>query len=482
MSGFPKERSIPLLLTVAKTNSVSVPTLLSILTRGREIEDAEWGDLACTVLIALCSGESFTTLHEEYQNVIVAGLESDDVVFQNLAVSILEKATRTEDDLKVLITAPYFPNLIQLLASPHLRTAQHVADLLFQIASHPTGLLALLQDPILTDLQDLLTHSQTVKYRIYDLLIRISTISDATLSQIHHVGVINSLVEELRGRDVLGRLNAVQTFSEMARSEEGCQFMDRIGVIDRLLDNLINCTPDDMDVDQVLVVRAIIEFLGRLGHEKPTFFESIQSSRNVLRVLNRLMDDEFDSQRDIQDAVMDALGQIGSTIPGLNLLSTHEILSHFLSQVQSSSGDRRPAHLSHLSNLLIPSSEELTQSVWSRLSDPLKFLVSAVTSPLENYRLAGCKLFHGVVGHAWGVRMLDTHRGLRNHIVDRSEFNTLNDMVWKHKIVTTLLSTLEADQSLALDAEYVARLKEFWGQGPSYRTALHAVAVASRTG
>ncbi|CAG8666696.1 4654_t:CDS:2, partial [Paraglomus brasilianum] len=106
-----------------------------------------------------------------------------------------------------------------------------------------------------------LENNDTLKFRVIDLLSRIANISDEAFHLCESSGALYSVVPIFHSNDILLRLNAVESFIQVAETPTGYLFLKRTRIIESLIDML---ALDENDVVSVLLKCGAIKFFGRV--------------------------------------------------------------------------------------------------------------------------------------------------------------------------------------------------------------------------
>ena len=137
-----------------------------------------------------------------------------------------------------------------------------------------------------------LCRNETVKFRIYDLMIRISSISDHAFELCETTGLLHQFLNELKSDDLLVKINAIELLNEVAATPAGLDFLEKANLVDGIAAILDN--EDEADVAVVLVKCSIIKFIGNLGENTQVPFKQLSEQYGILDKMERIMDTDND--------------------------------------------------------------------------------------------------------------------------------------------------------------------------------------------
>lgn len=60
-----------------------------------------------------------------------------------------------------------------------------------------------------------------ISFRVYDLIIKVATISDTTFEQCESAGLLTVFMNELQSDDLLVKINAIELLNEVKREKKG---------------------------------------------------------------------------------------------------------------------------------------------------------------------------------------------------------------------------------------------------------------------
>ncbi|KAJ3179590.1 hypothetical protein HDU87_002796 [Geranomyces variabilis] len=405
--------------------------------------------------------------------VIHQGLVHPNPHVQDLALFALEKAEPEE-----LISSQFFLPLVECLSSKSTAVGVRVSALLCKTAQTDAGLDALFSADTVSILTAQVDESQTNRFRVYDLAISVSNISPRHLRVVQESSLLATLLADLEDRaDVLRRLNVVQVFQTLAGTEAGFQFLEQTDILARLVAIMAAEAVDE--IDDVLVVSAVIKFFSYVGGNTPSTFLAACTRHGILDALATQLESE---RGDLKESVVIALGSIGSTSSGLAALSAHPTLvPSFLTLARAASGDLKLRTLETASCLIAAGAgdsplSDISRSVYDATAGRGVLLRYARGAFLEP-KIAALAVMRAGAGHAWGAREIAADGELVSWLVDRrAEMDTT---VVEGKFVVVRELAARPDAADVLGAGTLAQFARYVREGPRWREAAPMVAFQS---
>lgn len=223
-------------------SAVPLPVLFSCL----QTDSAQQVQLACAVLDKLLCHlpASQLVIHGQY---IELGLQHPEA---KVAMTCLQALLRVceEREIRDLVLAPTMLHLVtQLIANKDLQCASLAAKLLLQYSTRPEVLEGVLKGAWFVELGQLLMLSDTIQYRVYDLLVQ--TCVEGGLrcfSVIKDSGLLEALVKDLENTDPLVKLNCIELLGTLTEMPAGIEFLQSSNVLQCLYETLSSSQQDPM--------------------------------------------------------------------------------------------------------------------------------------------------------------------------------------------------------------------------------------------
>lgn len=207
-------------------STVSLPLLFSCL----QTDDREQLRLTCAVLDKMLCHLPASELvkHGHY---VELGLQYPGV---KVAETCLQALLRLSEEKVVeeLILAPTMLHLVtKLLGEEDLQCASLAGKLLLHFSTrHDVHL-----EVLFVELEDLLMLNDTVRYRVYDLLVQ-TCLQGGTkcFLEVRNCGYLEKLVGELETNDPLVKMNCIELLSHLTESDLGVNFLQSSEVLKKL--------------------------------------------------------------------------------------------------------------------------------------------------------------------------------------------------------------------------------------------------------
>ncbi|CAG8468671.1 6199_t:CDS:10 [Paraglomus occultum] len=398
-----------------------------------------------------------------------------------LTLGQIEKCLTNEEYTIDLINSPLYDSVIEVIGNEDIPTATRAADFVVKIAENPNGLQAIFDTRRIAHLNELSERNDTLKFRVIDLLSRIANISDEAFHLCESSGALYSIVTIFHSKDILLRLNAVESFIQVAETPTGYMFLKRTRIIESLIDML---ALDESDVVNVLLKCGAIKFFGRV---EAVEFEELAQTHELLKKLAQLLESD---NLEVKITTVIVLGNIGSTQRGLVLLDASNTLQNFLNVYHASSGEVKLACLRSLSCFFdVSSSPQITTTVLSLYASlsptPLPTFLSLSSSALSEVRFAIFSIFVALSKHSFARHdfFRSTYsRGFLDFILNRTTEKSKEGKEWKFSVVEALWKNQEESDE-GWDWEGGARVRDrllkYIREGPFHVHTEAAVALES---
>ena len=139
-----------------------------------------------------------------------------------------------------------FHLVTQVVGDDNLHCSKLASDMLLSVLEHPETLDPSLKSGLLMDLRGLANTSDTVRFRVYDLVVRVSLSNEASFQFALSTGLLEEMVSELRCEDVLVQMNCVELVVQMMEGKGGAEFLETQRVLDTMHSLLLSAQSDAM--------------------------------------------------------------------------------------------------------------------------------------------------------------------------------------------------------------------------------------------
>uniref|UniRef100_A0A3P8ZC42 26S proteasome non-ATPase regulatory subunit 5 n=1 Tax=Esox lucius TaxID=8010 RepID=A0A3P8ZC42_ESOLU len=195
--------SIPL---SALGDSVSGPRLAVIfsLLNGN---DRELIELCVEILGRILLALSPVHLAQNCRMELQAGLKHPDDTVKILSLTQIGRIVENHEAVtEIQNNQDILREVIHCIAGEKISVAKEAIGVLATLSQSKAGLNAIFRSDLLKDLKDVMAASDIVRYRVYELIVDISSVSPVSLGYCVSSSFISQLLDELTGDDVLVRI------------------------------------------------------------------------------------------------------------------------------------------------------------------------------------------------------------------------------------------------------------------------------------
>uniref|UniRef100_A0A673MBA6 26S proteasome non-ATPase regulatory subunit 5 n=1 Tax=Sinocyclocheilus rhinocerous TaxID=307959 RepID=A0A673MBA6_9TELE len=350
---------------------------------------------------------------------------------------------------------------------------------LSKLSNTKAGLDVLFQSDLLNKLKDVMLTSDIIRYRVYELIVEVSTVSPVSLGYCANSGLISQMLEELTGDDVLVRATAIEMVTNLAQSQHGRQYLAQQGIMDKISNMIIAAESDPFSS---LYLPGLVKFFGSLAimdspqqvcEKYPVFLEVVFSMAMNL-------------EPTLTPVALDTLGVLGNTVEGKQVLQkTGEKFTSVLKRISKVAADGatelRVRCLEALAQLLMLPVEQqtddlllLTESWFNCLSSqPMLMIRNISTQPFPELHCSALRIFTAVGCQPWAQQLMMDTPGFVEWVMDRSVGTGKEAKDCKFELVGALLSSSSAQEIFG--AHNYLKLKTYLNEGPYYINAVSSV-------
>ncbi|KAG7498946.1 26S proteasome non-ATPase regulatory subunit 5 [Solea senegalensis] len=371
--------------------------------------------------------------------------------------------------------------VIQCIAEEKMAVAKQAIRSLSKLSQCKPGLDKLFQTDLLKVMKDVMAASDIVRYRIYELVVEISSVSPISLGYCANSSILSQLLSELSGDDVLIRATAIEMVTTLAHSQHGRQYLAQQGIMEKLSNMIIGSEADSFSS---LYLPGLVKFFGNLAiADSPQ-----QVCETYPAFQNKVFEMTLDADPVMLGVALDTLGLLGSTVEGKQVLQkTGEkfktVLTKMSQLANSAATELRVRSLDAISQLLTLQPEQqtedllaLTESWFQHLSDhPMDMIRSISTQPFPELYCVALGIFSAIAAQPWGQKLMISTPGFMEFILDRSTGKSKEAKDAKFELVGTLVSSSTAADILG--SQHYIHLKAYLREGPYYVSAVAAVGI-----
>ncbi|KAM9641960.1 26S proteasome non-ATPase regulatory subunit 5 isoform 2-T2 [Trichechus inunguis] len=381
---------------------------------------------------------------------------------RNLQVDLQRGLTHPDDSVKIL-------TLSQAIRS------------LSRVSLTQAGLEALFESNLLDDLKSVMKTNDVVRYRVYELIVEISSVSPESLNYCTTSGLVTQLLRELTGEDVLVRATCVEMVTSLAYTHHGRQYLAQEGVIDQISNIIVGA---DSDPFSSFYLPGFVKFFGNLA--------SMDSPQQICERYPVFVEKVFE-MTESQDPTMigvavDTIGILGSSVEGKQVLQKtgtrfERLLMRIGHQAKNASTELKIRCLDAISSLLYLPPEQQTddllrmaESWFSSLSrNPLELFRGISNQPFPELHCAALKVFTAIANQPWAQKLMFHSPGFVEYVVDRSVEHDKASKDAKYELVKALANSKTIAEIFG-NPNYL-RLRTYLSEGPYYVKPISTTAV-----
>uniref|UniRef100_A0A8C5UKC8 26S proteasome non-ATPase regulatory subunit 5 n=1 Tax=Malurus cyaneus samueli TaxID=2593467 RepID=A0A8C5UKC8_9PASS len=417
-------------------------------------------------------------LREELQK----GLLHPDDSVKILTMSQVGRIVEDSDAVTEILHSPeLLQQIINCIGGEKIAVAKEAIKSLSGIAQSQEGLEALFGSSLLGALRNVMATSDVVRYRVYELIVEISSVSAESLNYCASSGLIPELIGELTGDDVLVRATCIEMVTSLAHTPHGRQYLAQQGVIDKISNIILGAESDPFSS---FYLPGFVKFFGNLA--------IVDSPQQICERYPVFMEKVFE-MAESQDPTMigvavDTLGILGSNVEGKQVLQkTRSRFQNLLSKIghkaKNAPTELRLRCLDAISSLLYLPPEQQTEDLlrmtesWftSLSSQPLELFRSISTQPFPDLHCGALRVFTAIANQPWAQKLMLDSPGFVEYVVDRSVEPDKASKDAKYELVKALVNSKTIAEIFG--NQYYLRLRAYLHEGPYYVKAVSTTAV-----
>ncbi|XP_063172097.1 26S proteasome non-ATPase regulatory subunit 5 isoform X1 [Candoia aspera] len=382
---------------------------------------------------------------------------------------------------EILNTPELLRQIVYCIAAEKIAVAKEAIKSLSRIAQTPEGLEVLLVGNLLIDLKSVMAKSDVIRYRVYELVVDISSMSVDSLNYCVNSGLMSEMIGELTGNDVLVRATCIEMVTSLAHTQHGRQYLAQQGIIDKISNIIIGA---DSDPFSGFYLPGFVKFFGNLA--------IVDSPQQICEQYPAFLEKVF-NMAEGQDPTLfgvavDTIGILGSNVEGKLVLQKtgsrfHRVLNRIGHQIKNAPTEMRIRCLDAVSSLLYLQPDHqtedllrMTESWFSCLSNqPLELFRSISTQPFPDLHCAALRVFTAIANQPWAQQKMLASPGFVEYIVDRAVEPDKASKEAKYELVKALVNSKTAAEIFG--NQHYLRLRAYMREGPYYVKAVSTTAV-----
>ncbi|XP_027470809.1 26S proteasome non-ATPase regulatory subunit 5 isoform X2 [Zalophus californianus] len=400
-----------------------------------------------------------------------------------LCVSILERLLQAVEPVHMArnLGADLQRGLTHPDDSVKILTLSQAIKSLSRISLTQAGLEALFESNLLDDLKRVMKTNDIVRYRVYELIVEISSVSPESLTYCTTSGLVTQLLRELTGEDVLVRATCIEMVTSLAYTHHGRQYLAQEGVIDQISNIIVGA---DSDPFSSFYLPGFVKFFGNLA-----IMDSPQQICERYPVFVEKVFEMTESQDPTMIGVaVDTIGILGSNVEGKQVLQKtgtrfERLLMKIGYQAKNASTELKIRCLDSISSIfyILPEQQtddllRMTESWFSSLSrDPLELFRGISNQPFPELHCAALKVFTAIANQPWAQKLMFNSPGFVEYVMDRSVEHDKASKDAKYELVKALANSKTIAEIFG-NPNYL-RLRTYLSEGPYYVKPISTTAV-----
>ncbi|XP_017263021.1 26S proteasome non-ATPase regulatory subunit 5 [Kryptolebias marmoratus] len=444
--------------------------------------DREQVELCVDILERILLALSPVHLVQNYRAELQGGLTHPNETVKILALTQIGRVVEHPEAVtEILNNQDILREMILCIKEEKMSVAKQAIHSLSKISHSKPGLDKLFKSDLLEVVKDVMSTSDIIRYRIYELVVEISSVSPISLGYCANSGLISRLLSELTGDDVLIRATAIEMVTTLAHSQHGRQYLAQQGIMDKI-SNMIRGA--ETDPFSSLYLPGLVKFYGNLA-----IMDSPQQVCEAYPAfLNKVFEMALNPDPAMIGVALDTLGLLGSTVEGKQVLQKtgqqfKAVFSRMSQLAGSGATELRVRSLDAISQLLTLQPDHqtedllsLTESWFQLLSNkPMDMIRSISTQPFPELHCGALRIFTAIANQPWGQKMMMNTPGFMEFVLDRSTGQTKEAKDAKFELVGSLAASSTAAEILG--SQNYIRLKTYLREGPYYVTAVASVST-----
>ncbi|XP_005627062.2 26S proteasome non-ATPase regulatory subunit 5 isoform X1 [Canis lupus familiaris] len=410
------------------------------------------------------------------------GLTHPDDSVKILTLSQVGRIVENSDAVtEILNNGELLKQIVYCIGGDNLSVAKAAIKSLSKISLTQAGLEALFESNLLDDLKRVMKTNDIVRYRVYELIVEISSVSPESLTYCTTSGLVTQLLRELTGEDVLVRATCIEMVTSLAYTHHGRQYLAQEGVIDQISNIIVGA---DSDPFSSFYLPGFVKFFGNLA-----IMDSPQQICERYPVFVEKVFEMTESQDPTMIGVaVDTVGILGSNIEGKQVLQKtgtrfERLLMKIGYQAKNASTELKIRCLDAISSIFyIPPEQQtedllrMTESWFSALSrDPLELFRGISNQPFPELHCAALKVFTAIANQPWAQKLMFNSPGFVEYVMDRSVEHDKASKDAKYELVKALANSKTVAEIFG-NPNYL-RLRTYLSEGPYYVKPISTTAV-----
>uniref|UniRef100_A0A671W8E0 26S proteasome non-ATPase regulatory subunit 5 n=1 Tax=Sparus aurata TaxID=8175 RepID=A0A671W8E0_SPAAU len=408
-------------------------------------------ELCVAILERILVALSPVSLVQNYRVELQGGLTHPNDTVKILALTQIGRIVENPDALAEILNNPdILRAVIHCIGAEKIAVPKQAIQSLSKLSHSKPGLDKLFQSDLQKIMKDVMATSDIVRYRIYELVVEISSVSPISLGYCANSSFISQLLGELTGDDILIRATAIEMVTSLAHSQHGRQYLAQQGIMDKISNMIRGAETDSFSS---LYLPGLVKFFGNLA-----IMDSPQQVCETYPAFqNKVFEMALDPDPVMIGVALDTLGLLGSTVEG--------------KQVLQKTGEKFKAVLLRMSQLASSGATELRV----RSLDEYLLPYISFTQPFPELHCGALGIFTAIATQPWGQKLMISTPSFMEFVLDRSTGQTKEAKDAKFELVGALVCSSTTAEILG--SQHYIRLKTYLREGPYYVSAVASVST-----
>lgn len=471
-----------------------LPLIINALQTKEDVPGLESTLVAC--LERIFSTKYGASLIPQFMPFLQVGLSAESQVARSLACKtvfyLLENLEENDVSAARLIREyNLYPLLLDCLIHGDEQVAKASIDAIVKLAGSAEGMGIVFpansnED---THLRNLAARSSSLgRVRVLALIVKLFSVSSTVASKIHNSNLLTLFEAEISNKnDMLVTLNVLELLYELAEIQHGTEFLSLTTLL-QLLSSIISNTA----AESILRSRATIISGRILSKENIFMFIDESTAKTVISAIDKRFGLLESQDADECESALEALGQIGSSTKGADLLllssppaARHVIAAAFAKEAPGKqlaalhalgniSGEQRSEDSIILSG---DAEESLRRLIYETASKSFKLTPSglflAILQQDSEVRVAAYRMITGLVFRPWCRMEICSKEETINLVTDPHTETTKIGMEARYNCCKAIYKALASSSELINDPALAGRapkLEEAVRRGPYLAT------------
>ncbi|KAL7642080.1 UNVERIFIED_CONTAM: hypothetical protein RMT77_007954 [Armadillidium vulgare] len=428
---------------------------------------------------------------ENFMNQYLLCLSHQHEKVRLLILKQILKSSKIEEAAGILINnSALLRILITGIGDPNMEIIKICIDCLVNLCKYPSATSVVFSSDNLEVLRSVMNMSDSCRFHVYDLAVQVCLLSDDSLQLMLSSGVLNQLLNEVSGGDILVQLNALELLAQMAAHPRGLNYLKMDGIVSKLSYLLSTAKTDQM---AAILLPGLLKFFGHLGAVYPSILaeEETLTLREIMRISS---DYSGGTDASLQLIAFETLAHIGSTVEGKNTLKKFKVemeqsLKDLTSHFSSFPSEVKVRILESLAKIFYLPIEEQNDDllnileIWfEHLSDksPMNLMYNVARQPFPDLQCSTLLLFQSLAALPWGIKRMAQEPGLLEWLLNRNSCKDKGSKEKRYDVIATI-HQLSPSFKTVLDGEMQRNIETFYNEGPFYVESELSVAFGEQT-